>query len=323
LLIRFSNDGLVIVHRTKCAIQPLQKDIPILISARNPRNVSGEKARGTPAKRLALFRWLFAALSVLSIMPCWTVRYPVLADYPQYLARWFVLFHARDSAYHFAGYYAPDWAPYPYVLTDVLGLLLQYVLPIDVVGRCVLSVCVLSVPFALWYFLRKAAPGNDYLSLFGFTIALNPIFLMGFVGSALSIGLGLLAIGLWVGFCRRPCALGGIAVAVGIVLVYLAHLAGFAVIGIVMGVYALVSPKPVQKLLMLFLFSVPGLALFVYNLRHFASGGTVFYGGGLAWNKLRNLAFPIRSSSRLLDVVFLAGLVVLLYLAYRTRRPIV
>jgi hypothetical protein len=116
LLIRSSNDGFVIVHRTN-AIQPLQKDIPILTSARNPRNVSGEKARGTPAERLALFRWLFAALSVLSIVPCWTVRYPVLADYPQYLARCFVLFHARDSAHHFRGCYAPDWAPFPYVLT--------------------------------------------------------------------------------------------------------------------------------------------------------------------------------------------------------------
>jgi len=46
-----------------------------------------KKHGGRPPERLALFRWLFAALSVLSIVPCWTVRYPVLADYPQYLAR--------------------------------------------------------------------------------------------------------------------------------------------------------------------------------------------------------------------------------------------
>jgi hypothetical protein len=42
--------------------------------------------------------------------------------------------------------------------------------------------------------LRKAAPGNDYLSLFGFTIALNPIFLMGFVGSAMMAVMVLLAV---------------------------------------------------------------------------------------------------------------------------------
>jgi hypothetical protein len=56
-----------------------------------------------------------------AVLDCWTVRYPALADYLRYLARWFRLFRAHDSTYRFAGYSAPDWPPYPYVLADGLG----------------------------------------------------------------------------------------------------------------------------------------------------------------------------------------------------------
>jgi hypothetical protein len=270
-----------------------------------------------------VFRGLFAALSALAIVPCWTVKYPVLADYPQHLARWFVLFHVHDAAYHFAGYYAPDWAPYPYVLTDVLGYALQFVLPIDLVGRCVLSLCVLSVPLGLLYFLRKAAPENEHLALFGFVIALNPIFLMGFVGSALSVGVGVFTVGLWVAYCDTPSAWRGFAVAAGIVLVYLSHLAGFGVTGIAMGAHCLVSARPIRNLLRLAALSMPGLALFVYNLRHNAAGGALLYGGRtLVWNKLRNLAFPLRLDSKPVDLAFVLMLMALLYLAYRERKQI-
>jgi hypothetical protein len=267
-----------------------------------------------------LFRLFFVVLSVLSTLPCWTVRYPVLADYPQHLAQWFVLFHSKDPKYHFSTYYLSDWGPYPYVLTDIIGVLLQRFLTIDVAGRCVLTICIVAVPFATLYFLRKAAPGNDdSLALVGFLIALNPLFLMGFVENQLSLALGLLIVGLWVAYCEKPNVIAGIGVAVGILFVYLAHVVGFAVAGIAMGAYCLVSSGPLKKLLTLAIISLPGLMLCAYNLKRSGSGGSLAYEGVTVWNKLRGLVFPLAAVSRLQEVVFLGGMATFLYLLYRIR----
>ena len=280
-----------------------------------------KKEGGLHSSRV-LFRVFFAVLSLLSILPCWTVRYPALVDYPLHLSRWFVLFHGQDPAYHFSIYYAPDWGPYPYVLTDVMGVLLQHLLTIDMAGRCVLTTCIVGVPLATLYFLRKAAPGSDdYLALFGFLIALDPFFLLGFVEYQLSLVLGLLVVGLWVAYCEQPSVVKGIAAAVGIVLVYLAHLVGFAVAGIAMGVYCLVSSRPWQKLLTLALVSVPGLTLFVYNIKHSGTGGggPLTYGDTVAWDKLVGLVFPLRAGSKPQMLVVLGGLAVFLYLLFKIR----
>lgn len=92
--------------------------------------------------------WTLVILSLAAIVPFWTVRYPNMSDYPNHLARWFVLFHMRDPAYHFANLYAPAWGLLPYITPDILALALQYFLPIDVVGRCILSLGVILVASA-------------------------------------------------------------------------------------------------------------------------------------------------------------------------------
>jgi hypothetical protein len=268
------------------------------------------------------FRLIFIGLSILSILPFWIFRYPVLADYPQHLARWFVLHNIHDPPFSFSGYYTLDWGPHPYVLVDALGALLQFVFPIDIAGRCVLSVCVLSVPLAALYFLRKAAPGNDGFALFAFLIAFNPMMLMGFVESQLSLALCVLAVGLWVSFCDTPKVLTGLATGAVIVLVYLAHLIGFALAGIIMGLYCVVLHKPLARLLRLGLLSLPGLALFVYNMKRSLAGGALTYKGPSAWDKLRNIVSPFRVYSPYEDLMIIAGLALFLFLLYRNRNQI-
>ena len=76
---------------------------------------------------------MFWLLSLIAVLPIWTVPYPVVTDYPNHLARWFVLFHMEDPNFHFATFYAPAWGPLPYITPDVLAMALQYVLPIDIV----------------------------------------------------------------------------------------------------------------------------------------------------------------------------------------------
>jgi hypothetical protein len=47
---------------------------------------------------------LLALIAVALLFPVWLVRYPPLLDYPNHLARSFVLAHLHDPAFHFPSY---------------------------------------------------------------------------------------------------------------------------------------------------------------------------------------------------------------------------
>lgn len=275
--------------------------------------------QNTPANA----RWILFILSLVAIVPFWTVRYPVMADYPNHLARWFVLFHMRDGAYHFANFYAPAWGPLPYVSPDILAMALQYFLPIDVVGRCILSLCIVLVALSTYFLLKQACPENVALASFGILVALNPMFLMGSISYEFSLAFCLLVVGLWVSFCKAPKAMTAVGIVVGLILVYLTHLIGFFVAGLVMGVYALFQEQRWKKVGILAALSLPALLIFVYNPIRAGGGASFVYAGLTPWVKLKYLLFPVRLyTSMKLDLIFLAGLAFLTILALKKRRAL-
>lgn len=148
--------------------------------------------------------WILGILSLVAIVPFWTARYLVMIDYPNHLARWFVLFHMRDGAYHFPNLYAPAWGLLPYISPDILAMALQYFLPIDIAGKCVVSLGIILVALATYYFLKQACPENTALASFGILMAMNPMYLMGSISYGYSLAFCLLAVGLWVNYCKTP-----------------------------------------------------------------------------------------------------------------------
>ena len=77
---------------------------------------------------------LIVSIGILLLLPVWIVRYPPLVDYPNHLARYFILAHLKDPNLHLAELYESKWGPYPYVALDLLGVALQRLMPIYVVG---------------------------------------------------------------------------------------------------------------------------------------------------------------------------------------------
>src|SRR6202451_4267335 len=205
--------------------------------------------------------WTLFFLSLVAITPFWTVRYPVVTDYPNHLARWFVLFHMKDAAYHFASFYTPAWGPLPYITPDILAMAFQRVLPIDIVGRFSLSLCIILAVAATYFFLKKACPENVGLASFAVLVAFNPNLLMGSISNEFSLAFCLVVVGLWVGYCKQPKVLTAVGIAVGLLLVYLSHLSGFVVAGLVMGVYALFQEQRWKKLGILAGVSLPALTI--------------------------------------------------------------
>src|SRR5438874_9041200 len=98
---------------------------------------------------------LIVSIGILLLAPVWLVRYPPLVDYPNHLARYFILAHLKDPSLHLAQFYGSRWGFYPYVAVDLLAVALQWLLPIDIVGRVILSIYLLGLPLATYFFLRQ------------------------------------------------------------------------------------------------------------------------------------------------------------------------
>ncbi len=150
----------------------------------------------------------FLLLAGLLLAPIWLVKYPPLLDYPNHLARAFVLTHLHDPAVRFQQFYSADWGLYPYLLMDLSLIGLQRLFPVFLAGRIFLSFCVLALPLAAWFFLRQANPGENHLALWALLQSHNLFFLYAFLNFYLSIALCFVAVGLWLRCLARPSASG-------------------------------------------------------------------------------------------------------------------
>src|ERR1700736_547008 len=148
---------------------------------------------GLPVRRFVAIIILATAL----LAPIWIVTFPPLLDYPNHLARSFVLTHLNDPAFTFSRFYRADWGAYPYLGMDASLAILGRLFSIETAGRVFLSLCVLALPAAAWFLLRQVNPGDDATALWALLIAYNVFFLEGFLNFDLSLAVGFLALGLW------------------------------------------------------------------------------------------------------------------------------
>ena len=168
-------------------------------------------------------------LSALLAVPIWLVKYPPLVDYPNHLARAFILHHLNDPHYNFAHFYASDWGLNPYFLADALIQVFQRFVGIYVAGRILLTMCILGLPLGVAFFLHRANPGNEYLALWALAIAYNPNFLMGFMSFELSVALCFFVVGVWLDYARTGEDKYWIWTLLLATLCFLTHLGGFGV----------------------------------------------------------------------------------------------
>ena len=198
--------------------------------------------------------------AVLLVLPLWIVRYPPLLDYPNHLARIWILTHISDPQYQFSQYYTVTFGPYPYLTMDVLLMGLRKVFSIFTGGKIILSLCVLGVPGAAWFFVRQANRENTSLACWGLLSGYNIFFFWGFVNWQLSMALVLLVAGLWIRYLRRPTVLRWLSLLVIVTVLYFTHLQGFGLAGLMITAYAALTIKGVRQI---GLALVQGWALFL------------------------------------------------------------
>lgn len=172
--------------------------------------------------------WLAAtALILISLLPFFVVDVPAVSDYPNHLARIFILAHPNDPI--LSTFYAPHWTILPNLGLDILGVGLLKVLPVHVGGRILLAMSLLAPPLGVFAYARAAFGRLTVWSLATILTAFNGIFFLGFMNFLLSVGLAFAAAGAWLSLRRGGrdglCLLvGGLSSA----LLFLCHIFGLA-----------------------------------------------------------------------------------------------
>jgi hypothetical protein len=172
------------------------------------------------------------ALTLILLAPLLIVDVPPLLDYPNHLARAFVLAALpRDPI--LARFYAPHWSIIPNLGLDLITPPLIRILPVHVAGRLLIAAALLlPVAGTIAY---NTALGGRWWSLGVGLFAYNACLLDGFLNFEISLGLALLLAAAWLRWREsHPARTIGIAAA-GAPILFACHLMGLIFFGLLIG----------------------------------------------------------------------------------------
>ncbi len=260
-------------------------------------------------------------LSLLSLLvPFIFIAEPPLLDYPNHLARTFILAHLDDPAFRFSEFYRADWKPYPFVLWDILMVALQQTFPVEPAGKVLVMMITVLLPIAVAWFLLQANRTEIKLTVLACTLTYYAMFLWGFIAFQLSVGLSFLMIGTWLWYRREPSIWRATLFLTLTYLTYLAHLLGFACAALILVLYELTDFKW-RALVRLFAALTPPslLALWARPGLHDVNG--------LEWTSFMQKVrlcrgLLIHGYNKELDLVFFGGLILCFIVAVLGNREL-
>jgi hypothetical protein len=261
------------------------------------------------------------ALLALFNIPVFSTVLPPLFDYPNHLARYWLLLTGGNQ------FYEIRWAPLPNLAGDLIVPLLAHLLPLDLAGKLFLVLGFgLIVGGAVW--LNRIVTGGWRLwPLLTVAFLYNRQFLWGFVNYLFGLGVALCGVALWLTLERAQTWLRLLAAVLVALLCFFSHIAAF-------GLYALmiagVEARPalaewharqwpaLARRVSLFAVQFVLPAAVILLLWRGLSGGGVSYA---AWWRKVDLLFSVFDNySRPFDAACFALLLILLGgLAWRRR----
>ena len=160
-------------------------------------------------------------------MPVFSTRLPPLVDYPNHLARFWILAAGGNP------FYGIDWAPLPNLAGDLIVPPLARFVPLELAGKLFLvAILALNIGGAVW--LNRAATGAWRLwPLLAAAFLYNRSFLWGFINYLFGLGIALCGAALWLQLETARAWVRLLVSALVALTCFFGHIAAF-------GVYALV-----------------------------------------------------------------------------------
>ncbi len=184
--------------------------------------------------------WYTAVLALVVSLaaPFFLIDLPPVLDYPNHLARYFVLAHPDDPL--LSQMYAPRWGILPNIGMDVIGATLLKFTDPHVGGRLILALSLFAPLAGVVAYSRVAFGRFTYWPLASGLAAWNAIFFLGFMNFLLSVGLAFGAAALWMTLDRRGRRwTAAVSLAVIVAVIFFCHIFGVLLTALLIGSYEL------------------------------------------------------------------------------------
>ena len=138
--------------------------------------------------KITLKHLLVVLLLLVHLLPIWIVKYFPTQDGPSHIynAQVFKEYHDHNN-FRIRDVYQLNWAPFPNWTTHLLMAILIHIFSPLVCEKIVLSLCVLGLPLALFYFLRVIDHNKVIFSLVGVIYSYHYLLMMGFYNFSISV----------------------------------------------------------------------------------------------------------------------------------------
>lgn len=253
--------------------------------------------------RTASLAWWMAliGLCVVLLVPLLVIDVPPLRDYPNHLARIFVLASDDPVLAHF---YAPHWSIIPNLALDLIGPPLIHLVPVHVAGRILIAV---SVLLPVWGTIAyNTALGGRWWSLGVGLVPYNACLLSGFLNFEISLGCALLLAAGWLRWREHHPMRAIVLALLGTPVLFACHLMGLVFFGLLIGGAELCQLQQERTITAVFrrgivvalVFAAPAILYLLSDLQHLG-GDAGFLPLG---TKLLQLTTPFVNYDWLLDL---------------------
>ena len=183
----------------------LQNRLSLVVFPVRPRIAFHGGATPLVDRPLAWWIGLFIMFAGL-LVPILLVEVPPLTDYPNHLARSYVLAYGQERPI-LNQMVVADWKIVPNLAIDLILPPLLQIFPVLIAGRIVLALCLLiptsgAVALSYAYFRRRS-----FFQMGAGFVAFNALFLLGLINFQISIGVALWGAAGWIFFSKRFPAL--------------------------------------------------------------------------------------------------------------------
>ncbi|HEY0003490.1 MAG TPA: hypothetical protein VGB17_01675 [Pyrinomonadaceae bacterium] len=258
------------------------------------------------------YRWALGLIGVFLCLPPLFVRYAPLVDYPNHLARTFILYHYKDFPAYQAEYYRLA-EPIPNLAIDLVVPLLLRFAGILLAGKLFLLLTVLLFVAGCHRLGQAIHKQPTWLALPCSFFVYNSMLLYGFVNYVFGVGLFCLVLAYWLDWRKGWTIMRFLLIIILVLCAFLVHLSAYSFLAATSAFVAAWDVFTGKERLVRAALSLAPLLLPVVLFILFMRGSG--QAGQIEWNslsgKLIGLMALVLSYNRTLDALLLAALVLI------------